>query len=380
MFTCPWCQPPVHAPKPGTVDPTPFGYPALHVPRSIEPICHSQLDHGSRPGSSSSGSAYIMRSASKTCERLVIRFLLPSSHPGSLSKLPMITDPLHVRSTATFSMAQTPLQGVSRTLLGFTPQTLLCSLLSTEGDHFGDNSRVYGGEDPYSDPALYQSTFGHPGHSPCPSLLTVYQLLPWISTDIVISVHPIESYSFREPQNWGGSTGGSSIYAHALPPYWVIPVATQPITSLWPLAHVTPSSSSPAPPPLPQTPTPTLAPPLLPQTQTPANSHLLDLLGTQKENDLIKLEQEITSSPWYAANAVEPPCGSPDCPHTADCYGIRGVSCYTAFVIAQPAGTFGCWRCHAYSARKLEDAVKHQRSNHFNHKPFLCVPANGSIW
>ena len=124
--------------------------------------------------------------------------LLLSRRVGSLSKRPIITDPLHVRPTATFPMAQTPLQGVSHTRLGFTPQTLLCSLLSTEDDHFGDNSRVYGGEDPYSDPALYQSTYG--GHSPCPSPLTVHQPRPCISTDIMISVHSIVSSSYVAPQ------------------------------------------------------------------------------------------------------------------------------------------------------------------------------------
>ena len=46
---------------------------------------------------------------------------------------------------------------------------------------------------------------------------------------------------------------------------------------------------------------PTLAPPLLPQTQTPENDHRP---GTQKEKDLIQLDPELISSPWYAANAL----------------------------------------------------------------------------
>ena len=125
---------------------------------------------------------------------------------------------------------------------------------------------------------------------------------------------------------------------------------------------------------------PTLAPLPLPQTQglAPANGHRR---GTQKEEDLTQLEQEIISSPWLAANTLEPPCGSPECPHTADCYGVRGRSCYTAFVTNdQLADTFVCWRCDAYSARNLEDAIRHQRSDHFNHAPFLCVPENGTAW
>ena len=193
----------------------------------------------------------------------------------------------------------------------------------------------------------------------------------------MISVHPIEASSSVAPQN-RGDANGSSLYANGLPHCWVTPVLTHSILPLAPLVHVSPSSSAPPPPPLSPTP-PTLAPPPL-QTQPPppASGHRP---GTQKEEDLSQLEQELLSSPWYRANALEPPCGSPDCPYTADCYGVRGMSCYTAFVIAdQPAGTFGCWQCHAYSARKLEDAVKHQRSDHFNHKPFLCVPANGTVW
>ena len=51
---------------------------------------------------------------------------------------------------------------------------------------------------------------------------------------------------------------------------------------------------------------PTLAPLRLPQTHTPEKDHRP---GTQKEEDLIQLEPEIISSPWYAANALEP--GSP---------------------------------------------------------------------
>ena len=29
---------------------------------------------------------------------------------------------------------------------------------------------------------------------------------------------------------------------------------------------------------------------------------------------------------------------------------------------------------------QLKDAVKHQRSNHSSHKPFVCVPTNGNVW
>jgi hypothetical protein len=121
------------------------------------------------------------------------------------------------------------------------------------------------------------------------------------------------------------------------------------------------------------------APASPPPTQAPTNGRYP---GTQKEHDLNRLEQEIISSPWYAVNALEPTCGTPACPYLADCYGVRGMSCYTALVDVKPNGTFGCWHegCTTYSAGKIEDAVKHQRTNHFNHRPFLCTPTNGTIW
>jgi hypothetical protein len=191
-------------------------------------------------------------------------------------------------------------------------------------------------------------------------------------------VHPIEAPSVALPTLGDAyqhsHANANPFYAHTLPPHWVIPVVTQSIISLLPHAYVTPSSSAPPVPPPPPPPPPT-------QTQTPANDHRSGTQNsTQKEEDLIRLEQEIISSPWYAANDLEPPCGSPNCPYTAECYGVRGMSCYMAFVIAHPAGTFGCWYCPAYSTRKVEDSVTHQRSNHFNHKPFLCAPTNGTVW
>jgi hypothetical protein len=153
----------------------------------------------------------------------------------------------------------------------------------------------------------------------------------------------------------------------------VTPVVTQTATPSVPvalIAHthivIVPSSLVPPPPPPP------------PPSQAPATIHHPGI----RKQDLIQLEQEIISSPWYAANALEPTCGTPGCPYAADRYGICGMSCYTPFVDTKPNGTFGCWReeCSAYSTQKREDAVKHQRANHFNHRPFLCTPTNGTVW
>jgi hypothetical protein len=185
-------------------------------------------------------------------------------------------------------------------------------------------------------------------------------------------VHPVgvSSYialqSLRDASYSNDNT--SSLYTPRLRTYGVIPVATQTIIPSAPVAHAFPSASAfPAPP----------APPQI-QTRGPANDRRS---GTQKE-DFTQLEQKIISSPWYASNTHEPICGNPDSPYLADCYGIRGMSCYTAFLDAKPNGAYGCWReeCSAYSTRKLEDAVKHQRTNHFSHRPFLCVPTNGTVW
>lgn len=154
-----------------------------------------------------------------------------------------------------------------------------------------------------------------------------------------------------------------TIYALGTLASRVTPMVTQTIASS---APGTPSSSAPAPPPP-------------PPTQTPTNDRRSD---TQREDDLVLLEQEIISSTWYASNALEPICGSPECAYLADHYGVRGMSCYTAFVIPNPDGTFGCWReeCSAFMARQIENAVKHQRTNHFNHRPFLCAPTSNTAW
>ena len=180
-----------------------------------------------------------------------------------------------------------------------------------------------------------------------------------IDTNNAIIVHPTEIYFSVAHQT-------CPFYALGLPCYCVNTVVAQSINPSVPIMHVAPSSSTPT--------------PAAPSAQTATNHRRSDTCT--KEEDLTQLEKSIISSPWHAANALEPICGSPNCPYHADRYGIRGLSCYTAFVDTKPDGTFGCWyeRCSRYSVRRLEDAVKHQRTNHFNHRPFVCVPANGTAW
>ena len=254
-------------------------------------------------------------------------------------------------------MARTPPQVVR---LDFTPQSSPRLLPLIEDDHLRRNLHAYVGEEPYSDPAAYEgvskaSLAVHLADHP-----RIHQRSP-ILTNALILVRPTEASD--APQGaYYGSTHTCPLYAPSLPGCWVIPVMTQTIIPSAPATHFAPSASVPALPPA-------------PTTDRRSGTR------TQREEDLLQLEQTIESSPWHAANALEPKCGDPDCPYLADRYGIRGMSCYTAFA-TKPDGTFGCWReeCSSYSARRLEDAVKHQRTCHFNHKPFLCVPMNGTVW
>ena len=98
--------------------------------------------------------------------------------------------------------------------------------------------------------------------------------------------------------------------------------------------------------------------------------------------NLQKLEEIINMSAWLRDGELEPCIGERNCPAEADPYGIRGLSVYTAFVKNQHGDAYGCKyeRCRAYSTRSMEEAVRHQRHHHFNHSPYLCVPANGGMW
>jgi len=57
-------------------------------------------------------------------------------------------------------------------------------------------------------------------------------------------------------------------------------------------------------------------------------------------------------------------------------YGIRGKSCYTVFVEDKQDGTYGCRyeRCRDFLTYSLDDAIRHQRSHHFDHRPFVSIP------
>ena len=98
--------------------------------------------------------------------------------------------------------------------------------------------------------------------------------------------------------------------------------------------------------------------------------------------DLKTLERECNCSQWLNQNEHEPCVGDPLCFELAEGQGIRGMSLYTAFVKERSDGAYGCHfaPCFAYHTSSLDDAIRHQREHHFNHKPFLCVPASGNMW
>ena len=100
------------------------------------------------------------------------------------------------------------------------------------------------------------------------------------------------------------------------------------------------------------------------------------------DQDLLTLERAYNSSEWLATQDHEPVVGDFTCPTSAEKYGIRGKSCYTVFVEDKDNGTYGCRyeRCRAFFTRSLDDAVRHQRNYHFDHRPFLCTPPSGQSW
>ena len=101
--------------------------------------------------------------------------------------------------------------------------------------------------------------------------------------------------------------------------------------------------------------------------------------------ELQQLEKIFNASPWLLDDQLEPVIGHPICPQEAEKYGIRGASCYTAFVEQDGDGkTYGCRHenCHVHAIQfpSLDLAVRHQRYHHFDHRPFECIPLNGAQW
>ena len=98
--------------------------------------------------------------------------------------------------------------------------------------------------------------------------------------------------------------------------------------------------------------------------------------------ELKQLEDNFNESVWLLNQHIEPLIGDRSCHYLAEKYGIHRASCYTVFVQDNEDDTYGCRheRCRGFQVHSLEDAITHQRYHHFDHRPFECIPPNGSQW
>ena len=93
------------------------------------------------------------------------------------------------------------------------------------------------------------------------------------------------------------------------------------------------------------------------------------------EQDLQALQKAFNELPWIRNHSLEPVVGGPLCPAGAETHGIGGLSCFTALVQELEKGKWGCRfeACRAFRATSCEDAIRHVRYQHFDHRPFVCI-------
>ena len=98
--------------------------------------------------------------------------------------------------------------------------------------------------------------------------------------------------------------------------------------------------------------------------------------------ELKELEKNLNESVWLLHHLHEPLVGDSDCHYLAEKYGKCRASCYTAFVQDNEDDTYGCRheKCRGFQTDSLEDAITHQRKQHFDHRPFECIPLSGTLW
>jgi len=125
-----------------------------------------------------------------------------------------------------------------------------------------------------------------------------------------------------------------------------------------------------------------LAAPLPDTSQDAGEPQLQKHVNIQKEQDVQRIDEWITRSPWLEDNAHEPLVGSQCSSLLVDKYGVRGLSCYSALVEWRDDGSFGCCqeRCVHFSVGSMERAVTHQRTHHYDHRPYTCTDVSGLQW
>jgi ankyrin repeat protein len=98
------------------------------------------------------------------------------------------------------------------------------------------------------------------------------------------------------------------------------------------------------------------------------------------QSEIEEIEEAFNKSTWLQNHTLEPVVGNPLCPAAAEEHGITGMSCYTALVEKYGDDLFGCRyeACRMFRINSIEDAVRHLRYHHFDHRPFLC--GTWSVW
>ena len=94
------------------------------------------------------------------------------------------------------------------------------------------------------------------------------------------------------------------------------------------------------------------------------------------EQDLEALQEAFNEEAWIQNHSLEPVVGHHLCPAGAEKHGTCGLSCFTAFVKESELeeGKWACRfeACRGFLVTSREDAIRHVRYYHFDHRPFAC--------
>ena len=95
-------------------------------------------------------------------------------------------------------------------------------------------------------------------------------------------------------------------------------------------------------------------------------------------NFIVDFISWISVQNFYLLQQPEPVVGGPSStyPPAVEEQGIKGQSVYTALFHHLDMQTFTCKICRHEVKTNLEDAIAHQRNDHFYHYPYQCMPNN----